>query len=112
MKQQNTTKLPIELKIYTSHKLPDESLTETQVLKMKAEHCAFMAEGIFCVIERVCKDAAFADRTIAPNPMPEVMQLAIGHLAQIGASLMTACTDYIDEMENSVENAKAVAGGN
>lgn len=113
MKQENQTKnrLPIQLTIYAAHRLPEGSLTEVRQIGMKATECVFMAEGIFRVIERVCKDAAFADQTIAPNPMPEVMQLAIGHLAQIGTALMTACDELVDQLEIQSEKAKSAKAG-
>lgn len=110
MKQQNIKELPIELKIYTSHKLPDESLTEAQKTKMKAEHCAFMAEGIFCVIEKVCLDAAFADRSIEPLPLSETLVRSLGYMAGIGTSLLFTCTELIDQLEIPSEKSKTAVG--
>lgn len=113
MKQQQTKKrLPIEITIHTAYNLPEESLTEVREVRLKAEKCAFMAEGLFRLIAKVCKDTAHADRALEPEIMTETLSLALGHCAEIGVALMSTCTDLIDKLEISSEKGKAAKAGN
>ncbi len=108
--EQPSKRLPIKLEIYASYNLGDKSVGEARQIEIKAAKCAFMAKGLFLMMGKVCFDAVFSNPANDEDTLPETLVLGPAQTAELGAALINACTDYIDQMEVAVENEKTAGG--